>query len=288
MSQAIHEAAIALAERAEASIVRIGGRRRGGSGVHLGGGRIATNAHHLGGNGTTIQQLTGEILDASVLGVDADGDLAILQAPIDGDGVTFSDGPVTIGMPILALAAGNRGPRITVGYVSAVGQAFRGPRGGRVSGAIEHTAPMAPGSSGGALLDLEGALVGINTRRLGGGFYLAVPTDAATRSRIDRLAAGEHIERPRLGIAIAPSWLAQRMRAAVGLAPREGLLVREVEPGGHAAAAGLLIGDLIVSASGKPMGDPEDLQAAIAEAVGTLVLGLVRGEEEMAISVALG
>lgn len=288
MTDTIHEAAIALAERAETSIVRIGGRRRGGSGVHLGEGHILTNAHHLGGNGTTIQQLTGMVLEARVLGVDADGDLAVLQAPIDGDGVTFSDRPVTIGMPILALAAGYRGPRITAGYVSAVGQAFRGPRGGRISGAIEHTAPMAQGSSGGALLDLDGTLVGINTRRLGGGFYLAVPTDAATRSRIDRLAAGEHIERPRLGIAIAPSWLAQRMRAAVGLPPREGLIVREVEPGGHAAAAGLLVGDLIVAAGGRPMSDPEDLEAAIVAATGTLALGLVRGEEEMEVSVPLG
>jgi serine protease Do len=284
----IHEAASALAERAEASIVRIGGRRRGGSGVHLGQGRILTNAHHLGGNGTTIQQLTGEVLEAQVLGADADGDLAVLHASIGGDGVSFSDRPVSIGMPVLAMAAGYRGPRITVGYVSSVGQAFRGPRGGRISGAIEHTAPMAPGSSGGALLDLDGALVGLNTRRLGGGFYLAVPADAQTRTKIDRLAAGEHVERPRLGIAIAPSWLAQRMRAAVGLAPRKGLLVREVEPGGHAAAAGLLVGDLIVSASGRPMSDPEDLEAAIATAVRTLALGLVRGEEEMELSVSIG
>jgi serine protease Do len=247
-----------------------------------------TNAHHVGRDGTTVQSLSGEILEASVLGVDADGDLAVLQAPLDGDGLAMSDRPATIGMPILALAAGYRGPRITVGYVSAIGQAFRGPRGGRISGAIEHTAPMAPGSSGGAILGLDGSLVGINTRRLGGGFYLAVPTDAATRSRIERLGAGEHIERPRLGIAIAPSWLAQQMRAAVGLPPREGLLVREVEAGGHAAAASILVGDLIVAAAGRPLSDSEDLEAAIAAAAGTLALGLVRGEDEMELSVPLG
>jgi serine protease Do len=288
MSDRFHEAASTLAERADASIVRIGGRRRGGSGVHLGDGRIVTNAHHVGGDDLTVVKLSGDVLDARVLGVDVDGDLAVLAAPVEGDGLSFSDQAVTVGMPILAMAAGHRGPRVTVGYVSAVGQAFRGPRGGRISGGIEHTAPMAPGSSGGALLDTDGNLVGINTRRLGGGFYLAVPTDAATRSRIDQLAAGEHVDRPRLGIAIAPSWLAQRMRAAVGLAPREGLLVREVEPGGRAAAAGLLVGDLIVTAASRPMSDPEDLEAAIAAATGTLALGLVRGEDEMELAVALG
>jgi serine protease Do len=288
MSDPFHDAARTLAERADTLIVRVGGRRRGGCGVHVGQGRIVTNAHHVGRDGTTVQSLAGDVLDASVLGIDADGDLAVLQAPIEGDSLAFADQPATIGMPVLALAAGLRGPRITVGFVSAVGQAFRGPRGGRIGGAIEHTAPMAPGSSGGALLDLGGSLVGINTRRLGGGFYLAVPTDAATRTRIDRLAAGEHIERPRIGIAIAPSWLAQRMRAAVGLPAREGLLVREVEAGRPAEAAGILVGDLIIEAAGQSVSDPEGLEAAIAAAGGSLVLRLVRGEQELEITVDLG
>jgi serine protease Do len=233
------------------------------------------------------QASAGRKLDARVTGVDVDGDLAVLQVSMDGDGVTFAEAAVTVGQPIVALAAAHRGPRLTVGFVSAVGQVFRGPRGRRISGSIEHTAPMAPGSSGGALLDLEGRLVGLNTRRLGGGFYLALPADAAMRSSVERLATGEEIERPRLGVAIAPSWLAQRMRAAVGLPPREGLLIREVEPDGHASAAGILVGDLILAASGRPTREPEDLEEAIMSAAGTLDLRLVRGEEQLEVSVAL-
>jgi serine protease Do len=287
MLETLHEAAKTVAERAEASIVRVGRGRRSGCGIYLGGGRVLTNAHHVGRDGTTVQTLGGRVLDAEVAGVDIDGDLAIVKVPFDGEGVAFSESGVTVGQPILALAAAHRGPRVTVGFVSAVGQAFRGPRGRRISGSIEHTAPMAPGSSGGALLDLDGRLVGLNTRRLGGGFYLALPADAAMRASIERLAAGESVERPRLGIAIAPSWLAQRMRAAVGLPPRDGLLVREVEPDGNAAAAGLLVGDLIVAAAGRPMTDPEELEEAIAAARGSLDVKLVRGEEEMDVTIAL-
>lgn len=288
MADPIHEAVQAAAARAEGIIVRVGRGRRSGCGVHVGRGRILTNAHHTSRDGVSVQLLSGRVLDARVAGVDLDGDLAVLQAPIEGEGVALADVAVTIGQPILALAAAHRGPRITLGYVSATAQAFRGPRGRRISGSIEHTAPMAPGSSGGALLGLDGALVGLNTRRLGGGFYLALPTDASLRSSIERLAAGEDIERPRLGVAIAPSWMAQRMRAAVGLSPREGLLVREVEPDGHAAAAGLLVGDLILVASGRPTNEPEDLEAAIAAATGSLPMKVLRGETELEVVASLG
>ena len=83
------------------------------------------------------------------------------------------------------------GSRLTLGFVSGVARAFRGPRGRRISGSLEHTAPMAPGSSGSALVDGEGRLVGLNTNRVDGGFYLAIPTDAALRARVAALGRGE-------------------------------------------------------------------------------------------------
>ena len=102
--------------------------------------------------------------------------------------------------------------------MSSVARAFRGPRGRRITGSLEHTAPLVSGSSGSALVDGSGKLVGVNTNRLGGGFYLALPADASLKSRVDALARGENVERPHLGVAIAPSWVARRMRRAVGLA----------------------------------------------------------------------
>ena len=276
-----------VAERAGGSVVRVGRGRRGGCGVHVGDGRVLTNAHNVGQDEATIVTVGGETLRASVAGVDVDGDLAVLTVPLTDAGVSFSERPVTTGMPVFALGVAHHGVRLTFGVVSAVGQPFRGPGGRRIGDAIEHTAPVAPGSSGSALLDLEGALIGLSSRRLEGGFSLAIPTDAALRSRVERLAGGERIERPRLGIAIAPSWVAQRMRAAVGLPSREGLLIREVEADGSAAAAGLAVGDLIVAVAGRPITDPDDLQEAIVGAARSLVVTIVRGEQAQELTVTL-
>ena len=153
-------------------------------------------------------------------------------------------------------------PRVTFGFVSSVARAFRGPRGRRIAGSLEHTAPLAPGSSGSALVDGAGRLVGINTNRLGSGFYLALPADAALQERAAALGRGEQAQRPRLGVGIAPSWVARRMRRAVGLAERDGVLVREVEADSPAARAGVAEGDLIVEAAGKPISDADDVYDA--------------------------
>jgi serine protease Do len=168
-----------------------------------------------------------------------------------------------------------------------VAAAGRGPRGRRIAGSLEHTAPLAPGSSGGPLVDAAGQLVGINTNRLGEAFYLAMPADAALRERVNRLQQGESIERPRLGVGIAPASVARRLRRSVGLPDRDGVLVREVEEDSPAATAGVREGDLIASAGGRPIVEPDDLYDALAAAGETLSLGIVRGAEEITVEVAL-
>ncbi len=174
---------------------------------------------------------------------------------------------------------------MTFGFVSSVARAFRGPRGRRISGSVEHTAPLAPGSSGSPLVDGVGRLLGLNTNRLGGGFYLALPADEALRGRVAALQRGESAERPRLGIGIAPSWVALRMRRAVGLPDREGVLVREVEPNSPAARAGINEGDLLVEAGGRPITEPDDVYDALGSvsAGSTLELRLVRGADEVTV-----
>ena len=172
--------------------------------------------------------------------------------------------------------------------MSAIARAFRGPGGRRIEGSVEHTAPLAPGSSGGALLDASGQLVGINTNRIGEGFYLALPADAALRSRVDALGRGESPERPRLGVAVAPSHVARRMRRSVGLPERDGILVRGVEDGSLAAAAGIEAGDLIVEAGGKPITDADDLHAALATLELPFEVKVVRGTDERTVQVGGG
>ena len=276
-----------IAERVGPSVVGIGNRWRGGSGVVIGENRILTNAHNLHGEEVTITFADGRSADAKALGVDTDGDLAILEAATQGAAaLELGAGAPGVGAPVVALGNPNgHGPRVTFGFVSGTGRSFRGPRGRRVAGAVEHTAPLMPGSSGGPVVDLDGRLLGINTNRLGNGFYLAIAADESLRERIAALGRGETPTRRRLGVGLAPSHVARQLRRAVGLPERDGLLVREVEEDSPAAKAGIAEGDLIVSAGRKEITSADDLFEALGGS-GPLEITLVRGADEKTVTVA--
>lgn len=276
-----------VAERAGSSIVGIGRGDRG-SGIVIAEGKVLTNAHNLRGDEVTVTFADGRRTRGTVAGVDADGDLAVVGVETTGaTALEWGDGEaLRLGTAVFGAAASHGGgTRVTFGLVSAVARSFRGPGGRRISGSIEHTAPLAPGSSGGALVDADGRLVGVNTNRIGEGFYLALPADGALRERVEALGRGESPEPTRLGVAVAPAHIARRMRRAVGLPEREGVLVRGVEDESLAAAAGIDAGDLIVSAGGQPVADADDL----FEALGTLKVPfdivLVRGNDERTVAV---
>jgi len=253
---------------------------------------VLTNAHNVRGDRVTVTFADGRTAEGTVAGRDIDGDLAVIEADTGGaPALPWATGtPAEIGMPVFALAnPGGRGLRATFGFVSGIERTFRGPRGHRITGSLEHTAPLLPGSSGGPVLNADGQLLGINTNRLGEGFYLAIPADEALRGRADALARGESAASPRLGVAIAPGHVARRLRRAVGLPDTDGLLIREVAEDTPAARAGLAQGDLIVAAAGRPMGTPDDLFDALQAAQGgTIELRIVRGADERAIQVDFG
>jgi S1-C subfamily serine protease len=279
-----------LAGGAGTSVVGIGQRWGVGSGIVLSDGRVLTNAHNVRGDRVTVTFADGRTAEGTVAGHDIDGDLAVINVDTGGAAaLAWSSGaPAEVGMPVFALAnPGGRGLRTTFGFVSGIERTFRGPRGRRITGSLEHTAPLLPGSSGGPVLSADGLLLGINTNRLGEGFYLAIPADEALRGRADALAQGESAASPRLGIAIAPSHVARRLRRAVGLPDADGLLIREVADDSPAARAGLAQGDLIVAAAGHPIRTPDDLFDALQGAQGgTIELSIVRGTDERAIQVA--
>ncbi len=288
----IQASIVRLAQGAGSSVVGIGQRWGLGSGIVLGEGRVLTNAHNVRGGQVAVTFAGGRTAEGNVAGHDIDGDLAVIQADTGGaPALPWATSVATgIGTPVFALAnPGGRGLRVTFGFVSGIERTFRGPRGRRITGSIEHTAPLLPGSSGGPVLDAAGHLLGINTNRLGEGFYLAIPADEALRGRVDALARGQSTAPPRLGIEIAPRHVAKRLRRAVGLPDTEGLLIRDVTEDSPAARAGLRQGDLIVAAAGQPVRTIDDLFDALQQGRGhTIELTVVRGTDERTIQVASG
>ncbi len=279
----------AAATAASPAVVGIGSRLRG-SGVVIEPGKVLTNAHNLRGDEVTVSFADGRTIRGRVAGTDLDGDLAVIDADTEGaTALAWADGAVALGAVVFGLAATSGGPaRVTVGTVSSINRAFRGPGGRRISGSIEHTAPMASGSSGGPIVDAAGRLVGLNTHRIGEGFYLARQADADLRERVEILGRGQSVERPRLGVEVAPSHVARRLRRSVGLPERDGLLVRGVEEGSPAAGAGIGEGDLIVRIADSDVTDADSLLDAMAGAKGPIEVVVVRGADELTLSADLG
>jgi serine protease Do len=278
----------AAAERVGPSVVGLGRGWHSGSGVVVAQDRVLTVAHAAPREEVGVTFAGGRHAEARVLAVDPDGDLAVLEAET-GDAPAIALGGAShpgLGAPVVALAdPGGRGLRVTAGLVASDERRVRGPRGRRIEGAVEHTAPLPRGSSGGPLVDAAGALLGLNAVRAGGGLILAVP---ASRERVEALARGEAPSRVRLGLAVAPARAARRMRRAVGLPDRDGLLVRAVRDDGPAARAGVERGDLLVAAAGRPVTSLDEVHAAL-DAVpsgSSLKLTVVRGVEEREVEVS--
>ncbi|HEY6399281.1 MAG TPA: S1C family serine protease [Solirubrobacteraceae bacterium] len=282
-----------IATSAGPAVVGLGRGWGVGSGVVIAPGQILTNSHNLRHDELQVSFADGRREAGRVKASDHDLDIAVIEVDTgDTDPVPWPDdgASVQIGKAVFALAnPGGRGLRVTPGFVSSTARSFRGPRGRRIAGAIEHTAPLPRGSSGGPLLDAEGRLLGINSVRVDGALILAIPADQALRGRVQALGRGEAPKRARLGVAIAPPQVARRMRRAVGLPEREGVLVRAVEDGSAAERAGIQRGDLIAAAGGREIARVDVLYEALDAAAGTeqLALTIVRGTEERDVSVTL-
>ncbi len=287
----LESAAGEVLERVGPATVAIGRAPRG-SGIVVAPGRVLTNAHSLRDRTTQVTFADGG-RQGTAIAVDTSFDLAVVEVDTGEVGpIEWAERLPGVGAAVFALARGVRGTRLSTGFVSGTDRTFRGPGGRPIAGSIEHTAPMARGSSGGPLLDTRGAVLGLNTHRLGEGFYLA---QSAAPSLVDRVAEMVHGRTPRraeLRIAVAPSDVARRLRRSVGLPERDGALVRAVEPDGPADRAGLREGDLVVGA-GRPGADAavvatvDDLHRALAEhdPDQPLELAIVRGVDDMQLTV---
>jgi serine protease Do len=286
---ALGDAARTAADRVGPSVVRIGRGGGRGCGLVVADGLVATNAHNLRDRTTTITFADGRQAQGELAGADVEGDLAVLRVDTAGAPAAALGGATHTGDVVFAVArAAAGGTRVSFGLVSGTERAFRGPRGRRIRGSVEHSAPLPRGSSGSPLVDADGRVVGLSTHRIGDGFYLALPADEELRARIEGLASGGDRRRVVLGVGLAPAGVARRLRRSVGLEERDGLLVRGVEDGSPAAEAGIAEGDLLVAAGDRRLAEVDDLYDLLDATGpgGSLELTVLRGSEERTVVIA--
>lgn len=292
LTSALQAAASAVSQAAGPAVVRIGRHGGRGCGVVVAKDRVLTNAHNLRDRTTEVTFGDGRSAQGQLAAVDSDGDIAVVTVDTgDIAPIEWTESVPSAGAVVFAVSrTPGGGPRITLGLVSGTERAFRGPRGRQVTGSLEHTAPLARGSSGSPVVDESGRLAGLNTARLGDGFYLALPADAELHARVDDLCRGTSPRRLVLGVGLAPSEVAAKLRASVGLPARSGLLVRTVEAGSAADLAGVQVGDLLTQAGDVELTAVDDLHRALdaARSSGALALHVVRGSDELDLTVAFG
>jgi S1-C subfamily serine protease len=255
---------------------RRGGGWGGGSGSAVAftpDGFLVTNAHVVAGaERGTATFVDGDELGFEVVGRDPLSDLAVVRASgTDLVAAPFGDAArLRVGQLVVAIGnpMGFAGS-VTAGVVSALGRSLAA-RDGQASRLVENViqtdAALNPGNSGGALADIRGRVVGINTAVAGVGLGLAVPVDTATRLIIAALMHDGRVRRAYLGIVGGtrrlPAALAERLGRSAGLE------VVQLLDGSPAAAAGVRAGDIIVSLDGRPIAGVGDLQRSL---VGDLV-----------------
>ena len=275
------------------SVVAIHARRRSpSSGIVWRPGVVAAAAHTITREeDITVTLASGRTTSATLAGRDPATDLAVLR--VDDAAVPPAERGAAADLQVgrLVLALGRPGPQLTasMGIISAVGGEWRTWQGGRVEQFVRLDLAIYDGFSGGPLVEAGGRVLGLNTSGLSRAMALALP--AATVDRIaDQLLASGRVARGYLGLAVQPVQLPARLREGLGLEGRLGLVVVNLEAGGPAESAGLLLGDVLVALGGSALEDPADLLAALAsDRVGAPVeLRLVRGGELRTVSVTVG
>ena len=238
-------------------------------------GFLLTNAHVVAGaSGGTASFADGTETKFDVVGADALSDLAVVRvhnpgapaAPLgDADGLKIGQLVVAVGNP-MGLAGS-----VTAGVVSGLGRSLPARDGRRVriiDNVIQTDAALNPGNSGGALGDSAGTVVGINTAVAGYGLGLAVPINSTTRQIIGDLLTNGKVRRAWLGVAGVPVPLPPPLAERLG--QKLGLRVVEVVPNSPAGSAGVYLGDILVSAGGKPIQSVQALQRLmLGPAIGT-------------------
>ncbi|MFG6137570.1 Do family serine endopeptidase [Halomonas sp. B23F22_10] len=262
-----------------------------GSGVIVSDdGYVLTNHHVIrGADQIQVALRDGRETLAEVIGTDPESDLAVLRIDLDDLPVIELSDSDQAAIGDVSLAIGNPfgvGQTVTMGIISATGRSHLGLN--AYEDFIQTDAAINPGNSGGALINPEGALVGINTAifsRSGGsqGIGFAIPANLA-RSILEQIVTQGRVIRGWLGIEAQE--LNPELAASFGLAAPTGVIIAGVVPDGPADAAGLQPGDVLLEVNDRPILDPRQTMSDIAdiEPDTELPVTVVRGGESLEIT----
>lgn len=279
------------AERAGAAVVAVHARRRiPTSGVHWRPGVVVATHHTIERErGITVTLADGGTADAELAGRDPGTDLAVLRLT-GAQPVVVERAPaeaLRVGALVLALGRPWTGPvTAALGVVSAVGGEWRTWQGGTIERLVRLDVAVHDGFSGGALVDVAGRVLGVNTSALARGAAMTIP--AATVDRIvDQLLERGRVRRGYLGVGMQPVRLPDALRERHALASPIGLLVVHVEPDGPAERDGLLLGDIILSLDDRDVRALRDVAAWLGpDTVGREVrVRVLRGGELATVAV---
>lgn len=287
------ELAVAVERAANVIVTVHAGHRWSSSGVIWSDGVVVTAAHTVRREDRIeIALADGSRATAELAGLDSGTDLAVLKAAAARSAALARAQVEALRVGQLAIAVarvGEHGVNASLGVIGGLGGAWRTWRGGRVEQLIRVAITLYPGFSGGALLDPQGGIIGINSTGLARSGGIALPHPTVDRVATELLAKG-YIARPYLGVALQSVRLPESVRKKLGLDEGAGVIVLGMEPEGPAERAGVLVGDVVLSLGGRGVSDAIEAQYALgAESVGgTVSAKIVRGGEIVMLDIAPG
>ncbi len=289
LTELSNEMADAVAAAAP-SVVQVRGHRRPASGLVYADAVVVTTMRAIGReDGLGVRRHDGALFEAELAGWDPASGLAVLKVPgLGAPPIRVSTTPARVGHLALALARSwSNAVTASAGVVSVIGGPLPTGRRRSIDEVIRTTAPMHDGFTGGAFVDTTGALLGVTTAMSIRGLSVVIPAAIAWRTAATVLEHGR-LKRGYLGIVGQPVAVPAHQQA--GGAVDQALLIVGVTDGSPAAAAGVLVGDVVLALDGHAVASPEELLDLLrGERVGKpAALRVLRGGTATEVTVTVG
>jgi S1-C subfamily serine protease len=282
--QSFSNAVTELAESVSPSVVNVNAGRRGGTGIVWSSDGLVVTASHVVGPSMapTVVLSDGKALEAKVVGRDPFTDTALLR--VDASELTpvkmgSADG-IKVGQFVLALAnASGKKASATSGIITSHRRSMRGFWGVMIEDAVVSDAKLNPGYSGGPLVDASGNLLGMNVAYFAGR-GVAVSVDSL-KETVGKISKDGRVKKGFLGVVVEPVEIPEELARSAEVGQEDGLLVRSVDAGSPARAAGIALGDVILKLGDVQATDEYELhKALLGDVVGkTVTLRILRAEK---------